>query len=157
MSGTAKRVRIGKSKTYPSEVWETESIPSSNVRISARIVQRASPRASTIRGSLVKVEANATKIASSIISKDKKVLDRKMGGLSLPDVVRELLKERNVLQWDPVEGVYNVIHGENFETRFVSFFVMVVSILFSFWKRFLSCYALRLEIEHFMTYLRNSF
>ena len=40
-----------------------------------------------------------------------------MGGLSLPDVVRELLKERSVLRWDEECGVYEVQNGEHFEAR----------------------------------------
>jgi hypothetical protein len=50
-------------------------------------------------------------------SRKKKGSERKMGGLSLPDVVRELLKERNVVRWDPVESLYEVLNGEQFEAR----------------------------------------
>eukprot|EP00960_Hanusia_phi_P038733 753572-Hanusia_phi.AAC.4 len=41
-----------------------------------------------------------------------------MGGLALPDVVRELLKDPAILRWDARDGVYEVMHGENFERRF---------------------------------------
>ena len=50
-------------------------------------------------------------------SRKKKGSEKKMGGLSLPDVVRELLKERNVVRWDPVESLYEVLNGELFEAR----------------------------------------
>lgn len=42
----------------------------------------------------------------------------KMGGLPLPDVVRELLREKSVLRWDFKDGVYEVLNGEEFERRF---------------------------------------
>ena len=42
----------------------------------------------------------------------------KMGGLPLPEVVRELLREREVLRWDFKEGVFEVMDGEEFERRF---------------------------------------
>ncbi|EKX54143.1 hypothetical protein GUITHDRAFT_150166 [Guillardia theta CCMP2712] len=48
----------------------------------------------------------------------KKEEPAKMGGLALPDVVRELLKDPTVLRWDARDGVYEVMHGENFERRF---------------------------------------
>lgn len=41
-----------------------------------------------------------------------------MEGLSLPDVVRRLLAEPDVLRWDPIEGVYEVMDGDKFESRF---------------------------------------
>eukprot|EP00961_Rhodomonas_salina_P150413 2025833-Rhodomonas_salina.2 len=47
----------------------------------------------------------------------KKKEDR-MGGLALPDVVRELLKDSSVLRWDARDSVYEVVHGDNFEKRF---------------------------------------
>jgi hypothetical protein len=40
-----------------------------------------------------------------------------MDGLSLPDVVKHLLKESGILRWDPHEGTYEVLHGEKFESR----------------------------------------
>jgi len=63
---------------------------------------------------LVKSEPNE----SSTILKRKKGPERKMGGLSLPDVVRELLKERDVLRWDAADCLYEVLNGEKFESRF---------------------------------------
>lgn len=42
----------------------------------------------------------------------------KMGGLPLPDVVRELLREKHVLRWDFKDGVYEVLDGDEFERRF---------------------------------------
>lgn len=48
----------------------------------------------------------------------KKKEDR-MGGLALPDVVRELLKDSSVLRWDARDSVYEVVHGDNFEKRLV--------------------------------------
>jgi len=42
----------------------------------------------------------------------------KMGGLPLPDVVRELLRDQGVLRWDLKEGVYEVLDGDEFERRF---------------------------------------
>jgi len=42
----------------------------------------------------------------------------KMGGLALPDVVRELLKDPLVLVWDSRENVYEVLDGDLFELRF---------------------------------------
>jgi len=41
-----------------------------------------------------------------------------MDGLSLPDVVKHLLKESGILRWDPHEGTYEVLNGEKFESRF---------------------------------------
>jgi len=41
----------------------------------------------------------------------------KMGGLALPDVVRELLRDPAILKWHPREEVYEVTHGDNFEKR----------------------------------------
>jgi hypothetical protein len=40
-----------------------------------------------------------------------------MGGLALPDVVRELLRDPGILKWHPREEVYEVTHGDNFEKR----------------------------------------
>ena len=56
----------------------------------------------------------------------KKGSERKMGGLSLPDVVRELLKERSVLRWDPIESLYEVLNGEKFELRRVADFQLLI-------------------------------
>ena len=52
-------------------------------------------------------------------SKSKKGHERKMEGLSLPEVVKHLLKENGILRWDPMEGMYEVLHGEKFESRFL--------------------------------------
>ena len=41
----------------------------------------------------------------------------KMGGLALPDVVRELLADPLVLVWDSRENVYEVLDGDLFELR----------------------------------------
>ena len=41
----------------------------------------------------------------------------KMDGLTLPDVVRELLKDPLVLGWDSRENVYEVLDGDLFELR----------------------------------------
>jgi len=109
---------MGHSAIYPSDVWETDVAPVINLRPNPRTVLRPPIREMAVRSVVAKAQANATKVACSIISKDKKTPERKMGGLSLPDVVRELLKERNILRWNADEGVYEVIHGENFETRF---------------------------------------
>lgn len=43
--------------------------------------------------------------------------ERTMGGLPLPDVVRELLRDPAILKWHPREEVYEVTHGDNFEKR----------------------------------------
>ncbi len=43
--------------------------------------------------------------------------NRKMGGLSLPDVVRELIKDHSVLRWCSNEFEYEVIDGQKFESR----------------------------------------
>lgn len=51
-------------------------------------------------------------------TKSKKNHERKMEGLSLPDVVKHLLKESGILRWDANEGMYEVLHGERFESRF---------------------------------------
>jgi len=109
---------MGHSAIYPSDVWETDVAPVINLRPNPRTVLRPPIREMAVRSVVAKAQANATKVACSIISKDKKTPERKMGGLSLPDVVRELLKERNILRWNADEGVYEVIHGENFETRY---------------------------------------
>lgn len=114
-----KRLRGGQSAIYPADVWETDVAPVVNLRVSSRTAPRPPMREMAVRSVVAKAQANATKVACSIISKDKKMPERKMGGLSLPDVVRELLKERNVLRWNADEGVYEVIHGENFETRYI--------------------------------------
>ncbi len=49
-----------------------------------------------------------------------------MDGLSLPDVVKHLLKESGILRWDPHEGTYEVLHGEKFESRSVLVFLLSV-------------------------------
>jgi hypothetical protein len=110
---------VGHSAIYPSDVWETDVAPVINLRPNPRTVLRPPVREMAVRSVVAKAQANATKVACSVISKDKKTPERKMGGLSLPDVVRELLKERNILRWNADEGVYEVIHGENFEARYV--------------------------------------
>jgi hypothetical protein len=51
-------------------------------------------------------------------SRDKKKGKPKMGGLSLPDVVRVLLKDNAVLKWDTSESLYEVIDGHKFEARY---------------------------------------
>jgi hypothetical protein len=53
------------------------------------------------------------------VLKRKKGPERKMGGLSLPDVVRELLKDGGVLRWDATDCLYEVLNGEKFESRLV--------------------------------------
>ena len=113
----SKRLRGGQSAIYPADVWETDVAPVPNLRVSSRSSPRPAVREMAVRSVVAKAQANATKVSCSIISKDKKIPERKMGGLSLPDVVRELLKERNILRWNADEGVYEVIHGENFEIR----------------------------------------
>jgi hypothetical protein len=40
-----------------------------------------------------------------------------MGGLSLPDVVRQLLRDPSILKWHPRETVYEVMDGDSFEKR----------------------------------------
>jgi len=88
------------------------------VRPPTRAVTRPSTREIVTRNSGAKSPVSVSKTAYPLISKDKRMGDRKMGGLSLPDVVRELLKEKNILRWDSNEGVYEVVHGEHFEIRF---------------------------------------
>ena len=39
-------------------------------------------------------------------------------GLPLPEVVQRLLRENNVLRWDPVDRSYIVLDGAKFEDRF---------------------------------------
>mmetsp|Transcript_41829 Transcript_41829/g.84124 ORF Transcript_41829/g.84124 Transcript_41829/m.84124 type:complete len:467 (+) Transcript_41829:170-1570(+) len=51
-------------------------------------------------------------------SRGGKKKEERMGGLALPDVVRELLKDATVLRWDARDSVYEVVHGDNFEKRF---------------------------------------
>ena len=58
-----------------------------------------------------------TEVTQKMTSKSKKSHERKMDGLSLPDVVKHLLKESGILRWDPHEGTYEVLHGEKFESR----------------------------------------
>jgi hypothetical protein len=41
-----------------------------------------------------------------------------MEGLSLPNVVKHLLQESGILRWDSEEGMYEVLHGEKFESRY---------------------------------------
>ena len=64
------------------------------------------------------MEGSNKRVAEVEVAKPKKGSTRKLGGLSLPDVVRELLKERNVVRWDPVEGLYEVLDGDLFESRY---------------------------------------
>ena len=47
----------------------------------------------------------------------KNSMGDKMGGLALPDVVRELLRDPAVLKWHARDEVYEVMHGDNFEKR----------------------------------------
>jgi hypothetical protein len=49
----------------------------------------------------------------------------KVGGLSLPDVVRVLSKDSTVLKWDPAEFLYEVINGPKFESRSKLLFVAI--------------------------------
>ncbi len=41
----------------------------------------------------------------------------RMGGTSLPDVVRQLLRDPSILKWHPCETVYEVMDGDNFGKR----------------------------------------
>jgi hypothetical protein len=43
--------------------------------------------------------------------------ERRMEGLSLPNVVKQLLKESGILRWDPGEEIYEVLDGEKFGSR----------------------------------------
>jgi hypothetical protein len=49
-----------------------------------------------------------------------KLNGEKMGGLALPDVVRELLKDPSILLWDAREQVYEVLDGDLFEARWLA-------------------------------------
>ncbi len=60
--------------------------------------------------------------AKSTRSRDRKLA--KMGGLSLPDVVRALLKDNAVLRWDSAELLYEVVNGQKFEARYKLAFVL---------------------------------
>ena len=42
---------------------------------------------------------------------------RDRGGLALPAVVRELLRDPTILRWHPEDEVYEVMHGDKFEQR----------------------------------------
>jgi hypothetical protein len=59
---------------------------------------------------------NPADSARSTSSRVKKLA--KMGGLSLPDVVRVLLKDNSVLRWDVSDLHYEVINGPKFEARY---------------------------------------
>ena len=88
-------------------------------------VQESSEMKTSIIGSIKSERVRLTRSTAPVneaqvdtsCTKKKKGSDRKMGGLSLPDVVRELLKERNILRWDPVDSLYEVLNGEKFEAR----------------------------------------
>ena len=42
-----------------------------------------------------------------------------MAGISIPDVVRELLRDPSILRWHAEEEVYEVMDGMSFEHRFL--------------------------------------
>lgn len=85
------------------------------VRESVETRVQAYPSRSSSNPAIVPVAAiRETKKAATVVPAPAD----KMGGLPLPDVVRELLKEKNILRWDAKEGVYEVLHGDNFERRF---------------------------------------
>ncbi len=65
--------------------------------------------------------------ALSASSRVKKLA--KVGGLSLPDVVRVLSKDSTVLKWDPAEFLYEVINGPKFESRSKLLFVAISCLL----------------------------
>ena len=44
---------------------------------------------------------------------------KKMAGISIPDVVRELLRDPSILRWHAEEEVYEVMDGMSFEHRFL--------------------------------------
>ena len=107
----------GASGFYPSNEWETETerSPRSNApQRGGRI--RPCRREATIRGPAVRQESESESVAVAS-PQDKKVADRKMGGLPLPDVVREILKDRSILWWNEEEGLYEVNDGDRFEAR----------------------------------------
>lgn len=59
----------------------------------------------------------ARSAAGSASAHLKSSVGDKMGGLALPDVVRELLRDPSVLKWHSRDEVYEVMHGETFEKR----------------------------------------
>ena len=111
----AKRQRVGRSM-YPSDVWETEANASSS-RVCERLPSLPLQEKAHKRAESSSVCTRPSKIVRPSLSGDNEGQERTMGGLSLPDVVRELLKERSVLRWDEECGVYEVQNGEHFEAR----------------------------------------
>lgn len=119
---TTKRARTTGAPPYLTDEWETGPEPSvahgqQSGRPQRSSAQREilSERAPTSTRSASSDSAHAP---SSSAGQNKRGESERMGGLALPDVVRELLRDPGVLKWHPREQVYEVMHGDNFEKRF---------------------------------------
>ncbi len=66
---------------------------------------------------VLKGRARATAQAQQQREKPKKNGGERTGGLGLPDVVREILRDPAVLKWHQHREVYEVMDGERFERR----------------------------------------
>ncbi len=64
------------------------------------------------------IRKNPIRMVESASSREKKQGTPKMSGMSLPEVVRVLLKDDTVLRWDSDEFLYEVINGPKFESRY---------------------------------------
>lgn len=115
---TPKRARTTSGAQFSTEEWETGVEPSAvhgqhSGRPQRSLAQRESERAPTSTRSASSDSAQTPGNSAQ----NKRGESERMGGLALPDVVRELLRDPSVLKWHPREQVYEVMHGDNFEQR----------------------------------------
>ena len=112
---TPKRRRTASGSPYSADEWEltrsgAEAFATAQVARPQRVSvlgERCAPAGHSM----------ADDIPAESVGKEHKRDSERMGGLSLPDVVRQLLQDSNVLKWHPREEVYEVTHGDNFEQR----------------------------------------
>ena len=79
--------------------------------------QRSSAQRDSERAPVSARGAGSDSGSSVGAAQQKRADGERMGGLALPDVVRELLRDPGILKWHPREEVYEVTHGDNFEKR----------------------------------------
>ena len=106
------------SKLYPAEQWMTISPK----KLSPPEVKRATLVARPSKQQQQVPATTTTAVQELEVEKQvqNKVQKRKrMEGLSIPDVVRTLLKDGDVLRWNKHHCAYEVLDGKAFEERYV--------------------------------------
>mmetsp|Transcript_10833 Transcript_10833/g.21768 ORF Transcript_10833/g.21768 Transcript_10833/m.21768 type:complete len:497 (+) Transcript_10833:237-1727(+) len=126
--GGTKRSRlanVSSNAIYSADEWEiprSAVAPSSKQGVAVPRQQRRFHReASNVSMESLGSSSDSESLSSSPTPSGRgggKKKEERMGGLALPEVVRELLKDSSVLRWDSRESVYEVLHGDNFEKRF---------------------------------------